>query len=94
MRDAKTAQPLVWVGAPVPQIPCWHGPHQSPPQMPEVRPQAIPQQPKHQFSFLPLWGSPYTKSQLTPGSLWRRRRFNQDSAMTGNTAAYLTFPRK
>ena len=47
--------PLVLFGAPVPQIPCWHGPQQSPPQMPDIRLQAIPQQPQHQSVSCP-WG--------------------------------------
>ena len=34
-------QPLVLFGATVPQIPCWHGPPQSPPQMPDIRLQAL-----------------------------------------------------
>ena len=49
-------QPFVTIGAPVPQIPCWHGPQQSPPQMPDIRLQAIPQQPKHQSVSCPCGG--------------------------------------
>ena len=53
---AALPQPLVLIGAPVPQIPCWHGPPQSPPQMPDIRLQAIPQQPKHQSVSCPCGG--------------------------------------
>ena len=38
---------LVTIGASVTQIPCRHGPQQSPPQMPDIRLQALPQQPNY-----------------------------------------------